>query len=90
MIATKVIFAAHSIVTAEQLAFAIVDLRKLYEGYRLPQPPLPDDVFELEPCSIEVTETQKEHGLVTGKVRITSRGGDILYEREWLVNPGRS
>jgi hypothetical protein len=87
---TKVTFAAHNMVTAEQLAFAIVDLRKHYEGYKLPQPPLPKDVFELEPCSIDVTETQGEHGLITGRVRITSPMGDILYEQEWLVNPGKS
>jgi hypothetical protein len=87
---TKVIFAAHNIVTAEQLAFALVDLRKQYEGYRLPQPPLPKDVFELEPCSIEVIETQGEHGLIMGRVRITSPVGDILYEQEWRVNSGKS
>jgi hypothetical protein len=86
----QTIIKVQNLTTSTQLAVVIMDLREHYKEYRLPQPPLPDDVLSLVPCSLDVSESRGANGLVTGKVLITDPKGEVLFEREWVVNPGTS
>jgi hypothetical protein len=73
-----------------QLAQAIIDLRETYKTFQLPQPPLPDNFLQMVPCSLVVTETHGENGLLMGKVLITNLEEQTLYEQEWLLSPDKS
>ena len=83
-------FGAKGIENVLQMHQAITDLRDHYRRQGLPQPPLPDDVLQLVPCSIDVTETEGAHGMRTGKVLITKPDGETLFEQDWLVSAGQS
>jgi hypothetical protein len=67
----------------------VVEITKFFTEYNLPQPPLPDNMLELGPCSILITETEGERRQRTGRVRITDAWDAVLYENEWIIDTGR-
>jgi hypothetical protein len=64
--------------------------RELFDEFRMPTPPLPENVLTLVPCSLLVTETQGKGGLRTGKIKLTDPHGGVLYENEWSISAARS
>ena len=73
--------------TPSQLAEALVDARKYFNEFRLPQPPIPRNFSALLPCDLLITETHGEDGSRTGRIKFTDPTGQVLYVREWAIAP---
>ena len=71
--------------TPASLAMTVVEVRQFFDEYHLPQPPLPDNVLTLAPCSLLIIETQAAAGRTDARITITNPQGDTLYEREWQL-----
>jgi hypothetical protein len=83
--AGRVSLAATDLFTPAQLALTIHWMRELFREQGLPQPPVPENVLNLAPCSLSVTETPGDGGLITGKIKLADPDGAVLYEEEWII-----
>jgi hypothetical protein len=87
---TRVLVEVTNLATRGALALTINWMRELFDEFRVPTPPLPENVLTLVPCSLLVTETQGKGGLRTGKIKLTDPHGGVLYENEWSISAARS
>jgi hypothetical protein len=72
------------------MAFALVETRKYFAEFNLPQPPLPDDFISFLPSILLITETQDERGKRVGRIKFTRPDDEAIYfDKEWEIAPER-
>jgi hypothetical protein len=67
-----------------------VEARNYFAEFSLAKPPLPDTVAEFVGCDLLITETKGTDGARLGKVTLFTSAGDVRYERDWVIEPGRN
>lgn len=74
---------------AAQLVMMFAQARKYFVDFRLAQPPLPSDPAAFVGCDFLVTETAGANGERLGKVTLATPAGEVRFERNWVIAPGR-
>lgn len=68
------------------LLFTMNEAMKLYTDFGNPPPPTPDNLADLPPCSLLVTE---QHDVGTGKrigrIQIFRTGETVAFDQQWIV-----
>jgi hypothetical protein len=72
------------------MALALVETRKYFAGFNLPQPPLPDDCIAYLPSVLLITETRGERGKRVGRIKFIRPDDEATYfDQEWEIAPER-
>ncbi len=84
-----VLLQGSNLTSAAQLAMMFVEARKYFAQFGLAQPPLPGAAAGFVGCDFLVTETAGANGERLGKVTLAASTGDVRYEQDWVIAPGR-
>jgi len=74
-----------NLTNAAQLVHMFGEARRYFAEFALPLPPLPDNVADFVGCDLLITETRGANRERLGKVTLTTPGGDVRYERDWVI-----
>lgn len=66
----------------------VIQVRKYFDHFNLPQPPLPENLADFVNCELLITETRHTDGKRTGQIRFIRANRDVCYEQEWTISPG--
>ena len=79
---SSVIFEATNLRTGTEVASAVAALRRIFDGHGLLQPPLPQNMLKLAPCSLVVTEIRTSSKSRHARIVITDADGKVVYDHQ--------
>lgn len=75
--------------TAPALAFALTMTKKYFADAGWRQPPLPEDVASIIPCTLHASSKDgEERGELIGRIQFIRPDGTVLFDQQWTIKDG--